>query len=143
MATGYLSRRSLCVKSAAGLLAVASSVTVTAFLPGSDGPDQASAGNWFDLLRSAYGAPGDARVIGRAWLHRAPHEMNAVTLSHALFGDVLPTSTREIRERLAAARDADFGSGSGSGRVLVLGGWLMALTEARWCALAVLVERQS
>jgi hypothetical protein len=138
MGTGYLSRRSLCVKSAAGLLAVASSVTVTAFLPGYDGPDQASRGNWFDLLRSAYGAPGDARVIGRAWLHRAPHEMSAATLSHALFGDLLPTSVGEIRERIAAARDADFGSG----RVLVLGGWLMALTEARWCALAVLIERQ-
>ncbi len=139
MATGDLSRRSLCVSSAAGLLAMAAPVTVTAFLQVYEGPDQALAGDWCSLLRSAYGAPGDARVLGQAYLQMAPHELSAATLSHALFGDVLPTSTRAIRQRLAAARDADFDSG----RVLVLGGWLMALTEARWCALAVLVEQQS
>lgn len=139
MPTGYLSRRSLCVSSAVGLLAVASPVTVTAFLQGYDRPDQASASDWFSLLRSAYGAPGDARVLGQAYLQIAPYEMSATTLSHALFGDVLPTSIRAIRERLAAARDADFDSGS----VLVLGGWLMALAEARWCALAVFVEQPS
>lgn len=114
-------------------------VTVTAFLQVRDGPDQALAGDWYGLLRSAYGAPGDAQVLGQVYLQMASHVLSAATLSHDLFGDMLPTSTRAIRQRLAAARDADFASGN----VLVLGGWLMALTEARWCALAVLVEQQS
>ena len=93
-------------------------------------------------MASDRGLPGgawhsveDARVIGRDYLGAKPHEADAPALLRALFGTDIPSTTRELRSRLAAARDADFSAG----RVLVVRGWLMAVTEARWCALAVFV----
>jgi len=86
-----------------------------------------------DLLRGAYHSIEDARAIGRSYLQAMPHEADLETLAQALFGANLPANTRELRSRLAASRDADFGAG----RVLAVRGWLMAVTEARWCALAV------
>ena len=87
------------------------------------------------LLRAAFHSIDDARVIGRAYLDAMPPESSADGLVEALFGARFPASVRELRARLASARDADFAAG----RVLALRGWLMAVTEARWCALAVFV----
>jgi len=118
------SRRSLIRSGLAGLLAPA---LVAIAVPAR--AQQASS----NLLRDAYHSIEDARAIGLSYLQAMPHEASAETLSHALFGESLPASRRELRERLAAARDSDFSEG----RVLAVRGWLMAVTEARWCALAV------
>ena len=92
-----------------------------------------------DLLRGAYHSIEDARVIGRSYLEAVPREADLEILAEALFGANIPTSRRELRSRLAAQRDADFGSG----RVLAVRGWLMAVTEARWCALAVFLSESA
>ena len=92
-----------------------------------------------DLLRGAYHSIEDARAIGRSYLETVPHEADIEILAEALFGANLPTSRRELRSRLMAQRDADFSAG----RVLPVRGWLMAETEARWCALAVFVSESA
>jgi hypothetical protein len=70
------------------------------------------------------------------YLQANPNEANAHKLIEALFGAEPPLSAHGVRARLGAARDADFRAG----RTVVLGGWLMALTEARWCGLALLLN---
>lgn len=72
-------------------------------------------------------------VVGRAYLARFPHESSPALLKRSLGGG----RTMGPADALAAAaarRSGDFARGD----TVMVGGWLMARSEARACALAAL-----
>ena len=80
-----------------------------------------------------------ARTIGLRYLALAPDEADRTALASALFSGfsespASPIEFTELRSTLAAQRDRDFAAGD----TVVIGGWILARTEARLCALAAL-----
>lgn len=80
------------------------------------------------------------RDLGRHYRERVPAEDNADRLAHAILGepradlhapDAPQTARDSLRARLAEQVKRDFASG----RTVTLHGWILALTEARQCAL--------
>lgn len=73
--------------------------------------------------------------VGRLYLEQAPHERDAGFLTQAVFGDRLPSGSGEDVRRLVASRARqDFRQDD----AVVIDGWIMARSEARFCALALL-----
>jgi hypothetical protein len=87
-------------------------------------------------LRRAYASLAHARTIGRAFLERTPQESGRDKLLTSIFGRARVGNIADIRAHLSRARNADFLAG----RVTVIRGWVMSVTEARWCALALFVN---
>jgi hypothetical protein len=83
-----------------------------------------------DLFRDEAAA---ARV-GRRHLERHPDERDRMHLLAALFPAGLPTTDAALRSHLAGLRQRDFATG----RVVILDGWTLAVSEARLCALVEL-----
>jgi hypothetical protein len=82
-----------------------------------------------------------ARHVGRLSLAAWPHMHDRAALVQQILGeleigiaDAPHIGTDELRRRLAGRIQADFATA----RTVRLDGWLMALTEARLCALAAL-----
>jgi hypothetical protein len=80
-----------------------------------------------------------ARAIGLRYLALAPEEADRAALAAALFSGFAeppasPIEFARLRRTLAAQRDRDFAAGD----TVVIGGWILARTEARLCALATL-----
>jgi hypothetical protein len=71
------------------------------------------------------------RVVGREYLGAAPAE-NDPALLRKLLGNV------RSAEGLDALVRADFAIGN----IVQLRGWVLSRTEARWCALAALANRE-
>ena len=120
-----LSRRSLVVSLAAAGAGIAG-------IPGycSKLPDPLFA------LRSAFMSMDDAAKAGRVYLQLAPHEADVPHLIQRLFPLGVPNHIRQIRRVVSDARERDLRES----RTLVLGRWLVAESEARWCALAYLLR---
>lgn len=79
--------------------------------------------------------PAVARAIGLSYLAQAPGEADRSALTAQVFGGAEETgSASGIRRTLAAKRDRDFAEGD----TVVLDGWIVARTEARFCALIAL-----
>ncbi len=79
-----------------------------------------------------------AKIIGQHYLQRYPQEADVEQLLSLIAADVVAGAQRdpqELRMRLAQKVRQDFADE----RVVNLQGWLLARTEARLCALAVLV----
>jgi hypothetical protein len=88
-----------------------------------------------DALRGFFRHPDSAAAIGRGYLCLCPEEADLHGLLARLLPDAEPPLAREdLRRALAARQAADFGSG----RTLLLDGWVLSLTEARLCAAAAL-----
>jgi hypothetical protein len=102
------------------------------------GDDQASqaAGR----LMQAIGHRRSARAVGRAYLATAPQERSIERLIALLTGDRLPSDrvlnadAKALRAHVQEALSEDFAAG----RTVSVRGWMLSLTEARLCALAVL-----
>lgn len=80
-----------------------------------------------------------ARAIGVRYLALAPEEANRTALAASLFSGFSeppgsPIEFARLRSTLATQRDRDFAAGD----TVVIGGWILARTEARLCALAAL-----
>lgn len=80
-----------------------------------------------------------ARLVGRHYLALVPEEHSAAALRSALFDgadfeDGGPAGVERLRAHIHGRRRQDFAAGD----TLVVGGWLIARTEARLCALSVL-----
>lgn len=90
----------------------------------------------FSALRSAFASMDDAAKAGRVYLQQMPHEADVPRLIQHLFPSGIPNRIRHIRQIISDARDRDLRES----RTLVLGGWLVARSEARWCALAHLLS---
>jgi hypothetical protein len=80
-----------------------------------------------------------ARVIGLRYLAMAPEEADRALLAAELFSGYSdapsnPIEFDRLRQTLAARRERDFAAGD----TVVIGGWILARSEARLCALATL-----
>jgi hypothetical protein len=80
-----------------------------------------------------------ARAIGLRYLAIAPEEADRAALAALLFSGFSeppgsPIEFARLRGTLAEQRDRDFAAGD----TVVIGGWIVARTEARLCALAAL-----
>ena len=76
-----------------------------------------------------------AKAVGRRYLEQVPHERDAGFLVRALFGDGEPAvSGRGMRRQVALRAREDFGRDD----AVVIDGWILARSEARFCALTVL-----
>jgi hypothetical protein len=80
-----------------------------------------------------------AQCLGRLYLDGNPEDAKVGQLLSALFGDedggACTDNPEALRRHLAARRDADFANG----RIAVVGGWILASTEARACALTAML----
>ena len=77
-----------------------------------------------------------ALAVGRRHLERYPDEGDRLVLLAALFPGGLPAADTALRSQLARQRQRDFETG----RVVILDGWTLAISESRLCAM---VELQS
>jgi hypothetical protein len=82
--------------------------------------------------------PG-ARVLGARYLRMAPEEADGAALAAELFSHLAEQpgtaiQFAEIGRTLAERRERDFAAGD----TVIVGGWILARTEARLCALAAL-----
>jgi hypothetical protein len=77
-----------------------------------------------------------ARAIGRRYLAEHPDEADAGRLARRLFGGdgAAPVTGTALRHAVDAARGRDFAQGD----TVLIDGWLLARSEARLCALALL-----
>ena len=78
--------------------------------------------------------------IGSAYLRLAPEENDVETLGTRVFSDV-PWSVRFRSSVARALREAVRGDFR-EGRVVLLSGWQLSLTEARVCAIAALASQK-
>lgn len=82
------------------------------------------------VLRSLIAHPESAAQLGRAYLAARPDEASASRLT-SLILDERATVTGDEPARVTAHVGEDFEAG----RVVVVNGWILSLTEARLCAL--------
>ncbi len=94
-----------------------------------------------EALATFYSDPDAAAEIGRHYLALTPRESDADVLVRAVAGDELELFRKlaienpsELHELLRAKHREDFDGG----RVVVVEGWMLSLTEARLCAIASL-----
>ncbi len=94
------------------------------------------------LARRIAALPGrraSARAVGRAYLERQPEEAHVERLVASLIGDATSHEARcliddpdALRRAVRARCRRDFADGE----LVAIGGWLLARSEARICALA-------
>ena len=75
-----------------------------------------------------------AAAVGRRYLARFPHERDSGFLLRSVLAGQTPATDDGLRFHLARRRQRDFEAG----RVVVLEGWLLSLTESRLFALVAL-----
>ena len=88
------------------------------------------------------GIPADpkaARTIGSAYLAAEPGEADEAALVAGLFGEdgLGEAAPGDLSERLRSLVRTDFAAG----RTVVLGGWVLARSEARMCALVEILAQ--
>ena len=90
-------------------------------------------------LTTFFKDPDGAAAVGRRYLALHPDEADADRLSEALFDSAQPSraTTEALRSDLSRQRQRDFRDGD----VVILDGWLLARSEARVCALTVLLQQ--
>ena len=76
-----------------------------------------------------------ARLIGMAYLSAYPDEGDRILILKDLLGPTKLRGPDDLRRRIAKRREQDFIEG----QVVVLDGWILAKSEARAVALAVLL----
>lgn len=81
----------------------------------------------------------DARSVGERYLQLRPEERSTATLARELFGtrsldEVARERPDSLKETILAGRASDFRNGD----LVVLDGWVLARTEARFLALVAL-----
>lgn len=86
------------------------------------------------VVEALLGGLGPARAIGRRYLDQAPEERDSRAVRRHLFGD-RTMSLGELRADMNRRRADDFACGD----TVLIDGWILARTEARLCALAVLL----
>jgi len=85
--------------------------------------------------------PASAKVIGGEYLLHYPQEAAVDTLLDKIAAPIVAseaglfTTDQQLREQLDGAVRADFAAD----RIVKLRGWVLSATEARLCALAVLI----
>jgi hypothetical protein len=82
--------------------------------------------------------PGDARLVGGAYLEQVPEEHDRDRLVDLLLQSLrmeeAPPSSGQLAERVLAAVRRDFEED----RIVRIQGWMLSLTEARLCALVAI-----
>jgi hypothetical protein len=82
----------------------------------------------------------DACGLGRRYLQDCPDEAHPDVLARLVTGkawaDGLPLAPAVWKRAIAEGQAADFAAG----RVVALEGWILSLTEARLCALALVAQ---
>lgn len=89
-------------------------------------------------LRALVGDPGSARVVGRAYFAAHPAEATPERVARELVrslgledGSLVAEDDASLRSRMARQIRADFAQG----KIVSVGGWVLARTEARLCGL--------
>ena len=85
------------------------------------------------LLREVLGAT-QIQTIGARYRHLYPDEDNARRLEELILGAIRRSPDTEAALAIAISRDF------GSGRTVIVNGWVLSVTEARQCALYSLVS---
>jgi hypothetical protein len=75
------------------------------------------------------------QTLGRSYLSLYPEDADVERLWTALVGSRAPAEADRLERRLAELRRRDFEDGE----IAIVDGWVLARTEARACALMVLV----
>jgi hypothetical protein len=78
--------------------------------------------------------PEAAAWLGRTYLAMVPSDRDPIALEKAVYGKPLPASRTAMEKRLAENIERDFLIGN----MVAVGGWCLARTEARLCALSAL-----
>lgn len=86
-------------------------------------------------VRGLFTAPGSAASIGRAYLHLHPLKADRAALIRDItLGDHRHSSGTPLARLVGEWQRRDFGEG----RIVVLDGWVLSLTEVSLCALLAL-----
>lgn len=120
-----------------GLIPLATFVmtrTVGRVLPVGDGFTRGSAGS-LDVFRELFTDLGSPRDIGRRYLESFSQETDRAFLERAITGGKQPEGVTQLRTLLAQKREDDFRAGN----IAIVDGWVLSRTEARACALTVLL----
>jgi hypothetical protein len=80
--------------------------------------------------------PQVVRLIGVSYRTAAPHESTTTALRTALLKDLIGSTRESVTRSLTQRVLDDFAAG----RTVIVSGWLLAVTEARQCALFSLVS---
>jgi hypothetical protein len=90
----------------------------------------------FGLTRNGFRfrEPEAAAWLGRTYLAMVPSDRDSAALERTVYGGPLPTSQAAMEKRLTEGIENDFRVGN----LVVVGGWCLARTEARLCALSAL-----
>lgn len=87
------------------------------------------------LLEEIFGDGAAPRALGEAYLESHPHERSAGVLIREILGGQAPTDAPALARLVAARRTREFGTS----QTIVLDGWVLTRSEARLCALTVLL----
>jgi len=117
-----LNRRRFLQLTTAGLLA---SLTETA-CTGDDNSNEPTVPALVEML-----GPERVRQIGTQYRAKVPQEITAAALAEAISSSRGSGFARRYRRSIEDQIRRDFAAG----RIVVVGGWVLALTEARQCAL--------
>ncbi len=90
-----------------------------------------------DAVVAAMGAPVSAAHIGTWYLEIEPEEADVTTLVRALVGPAQERPRTMGRHHLESMVREDFARGD----TVAIGGWILARSEARACALAALLRK--
>lgn len=88
-----------------------------------------------ELLTQMFGDVASAQAVGRAYLRSHPHDGNPRLLIADLLGPGVPPNAASLARLLAARRSREFRDGE----TVVVNGWVLARSEARLCALTILL----
>jgi hypothetical protein len=103
-------------------------------------PVEASHAVDFQRLASLSAPLQDARALGRIYLQDHPDEAQPDVLARLVAGsawaDALPLSPAAWKRAISDRQAVDFAAGD----VVALDGWILSLTEARLCALALVAQ---
>ena len=102
--------------------------------------------NWQEPLAAPFldlfSRPESARVIGHAYLQVNPQEANSTWLLNRITLDVAGCSGGDYEgDGLAALLQQGIRQDFADGNTVKLNGWILAITEARLCALTVMASK--
>jgi len=89
------------------------------------------------LLAGLFREKAAALAVGRRYLEMYPNEAHPHFLLAAILPKAPPKTEIALRTHFAHLRRRDFETG----RVVILGGWILSVTESRLCAVFALSPR--
>lgn len=87
------------------------------------------------MLMNIFPDPAAPQALGQAYLERYPAEADVRLLMRSFQDDADLPEARDLAQRLGERRSRDFRDGD----TVVVEGWVLARSEARLCALTVLL----